>query len=104
MQNTAKVTKAQRATLVRIWTERTAAGTVANFSGTPVRTLIDTKTATAHGFGKLNGNACSSLLGKGLIRLLTVTQVHTGTSYGRPFTYRIQVAVLTDLGRQVIGV
>lgn len=99
-----KVTKKQRETLTRIWTERTAAGTVATIGTNTVRTLIDTKTATLHGFGKLNGNTCSSLLGKGLIRLLTVTQVHQATSYGRPYTYRIQVAVLTDAGRQVIGV
>ena len=99
-----KVTKKQRETLTRIWTERTAAGTVAQINGHTVRTLIDTKTATRHGFGKLNGNACASLLDKGLIRLLTVTQVHQATSYGRPYTYRIQLAVLTDLGRQVIGV
>jgi hypothetical protein len=99
-----KVTKKQRETLTRIWTQRTAAGTVATIGTNTVRTLIDTKTATLHGFGKLNGNACSSLLGKGLIRLLTVTQVHKATSHGRPYTYRIQVAVLTDAGRQAIGV
>jgi hypothetical protein len=99
-----KVTKKQRETLTRIWTQRTAAGTVATIGTNTVRTLIDAKTATRHGFGKLNGNACSSLLEMGLIRLLPVPHVHRASCSGRRYTYRIQVAVLTDAGRQAIGV
>lgn len=102
---TTKITKKQRETLKGIWTERTAAGITAQGpEGHRFRTLIDTRTATAHGFVKLNGNACSSLLEKGLIRLLTTTTTWTSDVYGKTYTNRIQVAVLTDAGRAAIGV
>ncbi|QBZ73556.1 hypothetical protein SEA_MISCHIEF19_71 [Streptomyces phage Mischief19] len=101
MQNV-KVTKTQRATLVKIWTERTAAGMVSPDGN--LRTLIGTRTATKLGFAKLNGNACSSLLGKGLIKLYKTSATETYTSYGKVYTMHVQVAVLTDLGREVIGV
>lgn len=102
-----KVTKKQRETLTAIWTKRTAAGMVRDtgLADRPlVHSQIDAATARRHGFAKLNGNACSSMLDRGLIRLLTVTERHTGTYSGETYTYRVEVAVLTDLGREVIGV
>lgn len=105
MAKNTKVTKAQLKTLKGIWTQRTAAGiTCTGPEGNRFTTLIDTKTATAHGFAKLNGNARASLVEKGLIRVLTTTTTFTTTCYGKTYTNRIQVAVLTDAGRAAIGV
>lgn len=100
-----KATKAQLKALQGIWTTKTAAGiTCWGPEGHRFRTLIDTRTATAHGFAKLNGNACASLLGKGLITLVTTTVEWTSDVYGKTYHHRIQVAVLTDAGRAAIGV
>lgn len=100
-----KVTKAQLKALQGIWTTKTAAGiTCTGPEGNRFRTLIDTRTATAHGYAKLNGNACASLLGKGLVQLLTVTDSWTTDVYGKTYRNQIQVAVLTAAGRTAIGV
>lgn len=103
--DTMKVSKKQRETLAQLWTVKTAAGLVVDtgLADRPtIETQIDLKTARRHGFAKLNGNACSALLEKGLIRLLTVTERHPQA--GAYASYRVQVAVLTDLGREVAGV
>jgi hypothetical protein len=107
MTKTAKATKAQLKTLKGIWTTPTAAATLWDHEGADggvVSCLVDSKQAAAAGFAKLNGNSRASLLGKGFIRLLTVTKRYHTTVYGKPSTYRIQVAVLTDAGRAAIGV
>lgn len=102
MNATAKVTKTQRANLVRIWTERTAYGLVAQ--DRTFRTLIDSKTCQATGFSKMHANAQSSLIQKGLARVLTTKVSHSYTSYGKTYQFFVQVLVLTDEGRKVIGV
>lgn len=96
--NTTKITKAQRANLVRIWTERTAFGLVA--ADRTYQTAIDAKTCAATGFGKMHRAAQASLISKGLARVLVTKTAHV-SAYG---TFYVQVLVLTDAGRKAVGV
>lgn len=98
MNATTKVTKTQRANLVRIWTERTAYGLIE--INRRYCTLIDARTCKTTGFSKMHANAQSSLISKGLARTL-VTKVRYENGHG---TFLVQVLVLTDEGRKVIGV
>lgn len=98
MTKTAKLSKAQRSNLVRIWTERCAYGLKA--TDRQMVTLIDARVCTLTGFARMNRNASSSLVSKGLARVLTTT-VEYSNDYA---DFRVQVLVLTDKGREAIGV
>ena len=95
----AKITKTQRETLRRIWTERMAVGLV-KADERSMLTAINAATARKEGYSKLNGNSHSSLADKGLIiDYVTKTKVECPAG-----TFLIRVAVLTEAGRAALGV
>jgi hypothetical protein len=88
----AKLTKTQIANLTQIWTERTAFGTTDR-----VRTFRLTRAeAKTLGYAWINRNSANALLAKGYITGMVTLDNYLGN--------RVEVAVLTDLGRAAIGV
>jgi hypothetical protein len=102
MTKAAKLTKSQISNLNRIWTERVAFGTVAEDRS--YSTAIDARMATKYGFAKMHRNAQTKLIELGLVRVLVTKVGYAVTSYGKTYTGRITVCVLTDAGRAAIGV
>lgn len=90
-----KLTKNQTENLKAIWTSKVAYGVFSTERSHWAR--IGKTECAATGFVNMHSNASQSLVMKGLARPLT-TLVDCGQGY------RVQVLVLTDLGRAQLGV
>lgn len=90
-----KLTATQTKNLKAVWTTKVAGGLV-KADDRRRQTRISKATAAKAGYAAINGNSVSGLLNKGLAREMVTTDEVNG--------FRVTILVLTEKGREAIGV